>query len=217
MTLKMKVYSDYVCPFCFLGKKLLEETIKGKDIVVEWMPFELQPYPTPPVDPWNDPGKLEGWKTVILPYAKKWGIDMKLPPFSPHPYTHLAFEGFQYAKEHGKANEYNDRVFTAFFQEGQNIGEIDVLTKLASEIGLNAEEFKNALETRKYKDTHLATLRHAYEEANIHAVPTFVIGKQVVQGIRSKKVFEKIINQELKNETFNPSAGLACDMENHGP
>jgi predicted DsbA family dithiol-disulfide isomerase len=197
MTLTIKAYFDYVCPFCFLGESQLREAVKGKEVKVEWMPFELRPYPNPPVDPWKEPGKLEGWKTVIRPYAEKWGVEMKLPPFSPQPYTRLAMEGLQYAKAHGKADAYHHRIFTAFFQEEQNIGEIDVLSKLAGEVGLDTADFRNALETDKYREAHLAALRHAYEEADIHAVPTFVIGKQVVQGIRSKEELEHIIEREM--------------------
>jgi predicted DsbA family dithiol-disulfide isomerase len=59
------------------------------------------------------------------------------PPVSPQPHTHLAFEGYQYAKQYGKGNEYNHRVLEAFFVEGQDIGQIDVLTRRAGEVGLN--------------------------------------------------------------------------------
>ena len=77
-----------------------------------------------------------------------------LPPVSPQPHTHLAFEGYQYAKEHGKGNEYNHRVLEAFFVEGRDIGDIGVLTKLAGEVGLDEQEFEEALRTRKYRDAH---------------------------------------------------------------
>lgn len=48
MSVKIKVYSDYVCPFCFIGEAPLKEAIKGKDVEVEWMPFELRPQGTEP-------------------------------------------------------------------------------------------------------------------------------------------------------------------------
>jgi predicted DsbA family dithiol-disulfide isomerase len=50
------------------------------------------------------------------------GVPIKMPKVSPQPHTHLAFEGYQYAKEYGKGNEYNHRVLEAFFVEGQDIG-----------------------------------------------------------------------------------------------
>ncbi len=93
MTVKMKVYSDFICPFCFLAKGPLDEVAKEKDVEIEWMPFELRPSPYSKIDPWNEPEKLGSWDAFILPTAKKLGIEMRLPRVSPHPYTHLAFEG----------------------------------------------------------------------------------------------------------------------------
>ncbi|WP_199614374.1 DsbA family oxidoreductase [Paenibacillus alkalitolerans] len=200
MTLKIKVYSDYVCPFCYLGKAPLEQAIRGKDVEVEWMPFELRPFPAEPLDPVNDPSKRNIWESTIIPYAERWGVNMRLPNVSPHPYTHLAFEGYQYAKEHGRGNEYNSRLFDAFFQEEQNIGNIDVLAGLAGEVGLDQKDFKSDLESRKYKEVHKQALHHAYHEANIAAVPTFVIGDKVVQGIASEENFEQMIQDELNKQ-----------------
>lgn len=195
MTLKIKIYSDYVCPFCLLAKKPLEEAIQGKDVELEWMPFELRPYPNPTLEPEGDYLK-NAWIQSIYPMAERLGVPIVLPRVSPQPHTHLAFEGYQYAKEQGKENDYNDRILRAFFQEEQNIGDIDVLTKLAGEIGLNQVQYRNALETRRYKEAHQAALKKAYS-TNITAVPAFIIGDTQVAGMRSKEDFEKIINDEM--------------------
>jgi predicted DsbA family dithiol-disulfide isomerase len=95
---------------------------------------------------------------------KSMDIPIVLPNVSPQPYTHLAFEGYQYAKEKGKANDYNDRMLRAFFQEEKNIGDIDVLTKLAGEIRLDEDEYKEALKMGRYKETHQKALEHAYQK-----------------------------------------------------
>ncbi|TLS37296.1 DsbA family oxidoreductase [Pseudalkalibacillus caeni] len=217
MTLTVKVYSDYVCPFCFLAEKPLEEAIKDKDVKIEWMPYELRPYPNETLKPEGDYLQTT-WKQGVYPMAEQMGIDIVLPKVSPQPYTHLAFEGYQYAKEHGKGNEYNDRMLRAFFQEEQDIGDIGVLTKLAGEIGLDQDEYRKALETRKYKETHQQALKHAYEEANITAVPTFVIGDEVLAGVRSKDTLEETINQQLeKHQNTNLqnlfSEGMSCGID----
>ncbi|QQD81862.1 DsbA family oxidoreductase [Bacillus siamensis] len=197
MTLQIKVYTDYVCPFCFVGKAAFEEAIKDKDVQVEWMPFELRPSPSPKLDPVNDPAKRQMWKNSIEPMARSLGVEMTFPHVSPHPYTDLAFEGFHFAKEYGKDSEYHTRVFQAFFQEEQNIGDIDVLTKLAEEAGLDGVAFKEALETRVYRDMQREALRYAYEEAGITAVPTFIIGDERIPGAAGKETFEQIIEREL--------------------
>lgn len=198
MKLKVSVYSDYVCPFCYLGKDQFEKAIDGKDVEVEWRSYELRPRPLEQLDPANDSSKLEMWEHAIRPRAKAWNINMKLPDVSPHPYTDLAHEGFYYADEMGKGLEYNKRVFQAFYQEDQNIGEIEVLAKLAAEVGLDESEFTKALVSRKYQEVQKQALEHAYNEANITSVPTFVIGEERIEGAASKEMFEQVIEKEMK-------------------
>ncbi|EJO5346356.1 DsbA family protein [Clostridium botulinum] len=197
MSLNIKVYFDFVCPFCFLGEKTLGEAIKGKNVKIQWMPFELRPEPAPRIDPWKDPSKLNAWNNFIEPIAKNLEIDMKLPKMSPHPYTNLAFQGYHYANDMGKGDEYVKRIFNGFFQEELDIGKIHILASLAQEIGLNKEEFIEVLRNEQYKDIQKKALKHAYEETNITAVPTMIIGDEVVQGNTSKEDLEKIINRQL--------------------
>src|SRR5262245_52335488 len=105
------------------------------------MPFELRPEPHPTLRPEGD-YLQRAWQPSVYPIARRMGVPIRLPTVSPQPHTHLAFEGYQYAKEHGKGNEYNDRVLKAFFVEDQNIGDIGVLAKLAGKVGLNQQEFE---------------------------------------------------------------------------
>ena len=86
----------------------------------------------------------------------------------------------------------------AFFVDGQDIGRIDVLTKLAGEVGLNEKEFEEALRTRKYRQTHQQALRHAYEEAGVSGVPMFVIGSRVLTGLQDRETLETAIEEERK-------------------
>lgn len=177
------------------------------------MPFELCPSPNEKLDPVNDPSKRQLWDKFITPTINKWGINMKLPNVSPHPYTDLAFEGFHFAKEYGKENEYNDEVFKAFFQEGRDIGEIDILAKIAAKIGLDEVSFKEALIGRKYKEVQQKALYHAYNEAEISAVPTFIIGNKKLQGLNRVEAFAEAINQEFKNNNLNTESGMKCSVD----
>jgi predicted DsbA family dithiol-disulfide isomerase len=160
------------------------------------MPFELRPYPNETLKPEGD-YLQRAWQKSVYPIARQMGVPIKLPTVSPQPHSHLAFEGFQFAKDHGKGNEYNHRVLTALFVESQDIGDISVLTKLASEVGLNEQEFEEALKGRKYREAHQRALRHAYEEAGVTGVPMFVIGNQVLTGLQSQETLEAVIEEEL--------------------
>lgn len=144
MSVKIKVYSDYVCPFCYLAEFPLREAVPGRDVEVEWMPFDLRPFPNETLRPEGD-YLQRAWTNSVYPIARQMGVPIQLPTVSPQPHTHLAFEGFQFANEHGKGGEYNHRVLSAFFVESRDIGDIAVLTKLAGEIGLNGTEFEEEL------------------------------------------------------------------------
>jgi predicted DsbA family dithiol-disulfide isomerase len=160
------------------------------------MPFELRPEPNPTLRPEGD-YLQRAWHQSVYPIARRMGVPIRLPQVSPQPHTHLAFEGYQHAKEHGEGNDYNHRVREAFFRDGQDIGQIDVLTRLAGEIGLDEKEFGKALRTRKYQEAHQRALRHAYEEAGVTGVPMFVIGDRMLTGLQDRETLEAVIEEGL--------------------
>lgn len=191
MSLKVKVYSDYICPYCYLAKDQFMKSIQGRDVEVEWLPYELRQKPEAPLDPIHDPDMLAAWDLHIIPRMEAWDITMKLPAMSPHPYTDLAHEGYFYAKDFNKAHEYHDKVFNAFFQEEKNIGEIQVLAGIAEEIGLDKEAFTRALEAGIYRKEEKSAMRYANEEIMINVVPTFIIGDRKIEGAASKEMFDE--------------------------
>lgn len=138
------------------------------------------------------------WSQSVYPLAESMGVEIKLPPISPQPHTGLAFEGYQYARERGKGNEYNHRVLEAFFREGRDIGDPGVLKELAAEVGLDEAEFEEALRSRTYREAHRRALKHAYQEARVMGVPMFVIGSRVLTGLQNRETLEAAIEDELE-------------------
>jgi predicted DsbA family dithiol-disulfide isomerase len=165
------------------------------------MPFELRPEPHPTLRPEGD-YLQRAWSQSVYPLARRMGVPITLPPVSPQPHTRLAFEGYQYAREHDKGNDYNHRVLEAFFVEGQDIGRIDVLTKLAGEVGLDRKEFGEALRTRTYREAHRQALRHAYQEAGISGVPAFFIGQNRLEGLQGKETLEEAIDEAMGRQAL---------------
>lgn len=189
MPIEIQIYSDYVCPYCLLAKAPLGEAVAaarqdGREVEVEWMPFELRPYPEPTLLP-EDPYLPRVWAQSVYPMARALGQQIHLPSISPQPYTRLAFEGYQFAREHGKGAQYNDRMLSAFFVEDLDIGQPDVLERLAEEVGLPHSEFRAALQDGRYAQAHQEALRLAYEKG-VSSVPTFVIGEQMLRGVHSE-------------------------------
>ena len=166
------------------------------------MPFELRPYPAPTLRP-EGTYLQNAWHQSVYPIAKRLGVDIKLPDVSPQPYTRLAFEGLEFAKDRNKGDEYNDRVMRAFFQESQNIGDPSVLAQLGAEIGLRADEFRGALDSREYASRVEKLLRHAQDEMGITGVPLFVIGDRTLMGLQSRDALANAIEQARNSRTFD--------------
>ena len=194
MSLRIRVYVDYVCPYSYLASYPLEEAIRGKDASVEWMPFELRPAPQLTLRP-EDDYVQRTWLLSVYPLAKKMGVPISLPKISPQPHTRLAFEGFHFARENGKSDEYHRRAQRAFFQEGLDIGKVNILARLAGEIGLDEKDFRKALETGRYAEVHRKALYHARVEAGVSSVPTFLMNGRRLVGMQTKETLDRVITR----------------------
>ncbi|MGO9304641.1 MAG: DsbA family protein [Candidatus Korobacteraceae bacterium] len=137
------------------------------------------------------------WKDRIYPMAEKLGVYMKLPTVSPYPYTNLAFQGLEFAKDQGKGDEYNGAVFRAFFQQSRDIGRIEVLADIAKEVDLDPEQFRGALERGAYRDRVQQLLQTAYERMRVTAVPTMIIGRQRLEGLYPAETMRQVIESKL--------------------
>lgn len=197
MNSSVTLYSDHVCPYWFFAEHLISQVAANETLTIEWMPYELRPDPQPTLRP--DGEYLERvWRDLVPPMAERLGIPIKLPNISPQPHTGLAFEGYQYALRQGQAPALTHRMFTAFFQEERNIGELPVLTDLAEELRFETLDFRHALESRKYRERHRQALRHAQEEMHIAAVPTFVKGNHRFQRLPSLSQLRSFLEKHGK-------------------
>ncbi len=178
MTIHIDIYSDYVCPYCILFEAVVNEAGADLDIRVNWKPVELRPYPNPTLRP-EDDYLPAVWKASVYPLAEQLKVPLRLPSVSPQPYSRLAHEGAQFAALAGKSDEYNARIFNAFFQEDRDIGDLDVLASLAGETGLGEEEFRAALESGRFTAAHNEALQEAAERG-VHSVPSVWINAQPI-------------------------------------
>ncbi|TYR79469.1 DsbA family oxidoreductase [Priestia megaterium] len=194
MTVKIEIYSDFVCPFCFLGKKTLNEAVAGKNVNIEWKPFELRPALAEQIST-QEPYIQQSWEQSLKPLAARLGVKMDLPAIDPIPRTHLAHEGFQFAKKHGKENAYVDAVFKAYWESGKDISKVAILADIADEIGLDRHIFTLALKERTFEQVHREQIDYACNVAKVIAVPTFKIGNRTLHGLTSKETIEQAIFQ----------------------
>ncbi len=192
--IKIQVWTDFVCPFCLLGEAIIEKAIEGLEVEIEWMPFELRPYPTPTLKP-EDEYLPRVWKASVYPMAERLGVPIQLPTVSPQPYTRKAFLGLQYAKQQGKGNEYTTAVMKAFFQQNLNIGEDQVLKNILANLGLNPAELDEFVNSPQANAQHDADLQYA-KQLGIQAVPSLAVGEQFFSGVPSVQALRDAIQRE---------------------
>ena len=161
------------------------------------MPFELRPYPTPTLLP-EGPYLRTEWEHSVYPLAALMGVEIRLPRVSPQPYTRLAFEGLEFAKEHGAGGDYHSGAMRAFFQRSEDIGDRDVLTRVASTAGLDADAFRNALDQQTHAGRTDDLLRYANERVRVEGVPLFLIGDTRLSGVQSRRTLEAVIERQLR-------------------
>jgi len=152
---RISVWSDYVCPFCYLELPELD-TLKhemGEDLEVDWRAFELRPQPEPTLDP--DGAYLHRvWNASVYPMAAERRMVLKLPPVQPR--SRKALEAAEFARGRGRFDEVHRALFRAFFEEGRDIGDVAVLLDIGEAAGLDRAELEHFLTTGAHEDKVLA-------------------------------------------------------------
>ena len=193
---KIRVWIDFVCPYCLLGEQVIRAASEGLDVDIVWMPFELRPHPTPTLRP-EDDYLPAAWKQGVYPAAERLGVPMRLPTISPQPYTRKAFLGLQYAVEQGQGDAYVDAVLRAFFQEDRDIGDTDVLKAIIGGLGLDPAALDAVLASPLHGERHDAALRQA-QEAGIRAVPSVAVGDRLYSGTPQPEALRAEILRQLR-------------------
>lgn len=193
-TIQLRVVSDYICPWCFIGLTRVEKLRDEFDIEVEVCAFELRPG-IPPEGMSREevsrgrvypPGYLENLRAT----AAEAGIEMKRPALVPN--TRKAHEATEFAKEHGRLWEIHRALFHAYFEEERNIGHVDVLCDIAAGVGLDADALRTALAGGRYAadvEEQLAWAR----AAGVTGVPTVIFAEKfAVVGAQEFAVFRDV-------------------------
>ena len=208
--MKIEIWSDVMCPFCYIGKRRFEEALQNiehKDAIeVEWKSFQLNP------DLKTDPSlninqylaDVKGW---TLEYAQQlndrvtqmaaevgltYDFDKAVVAnsFDAHRFAHLA-------KANGKGEAAEESLFKAYFTDGLNIADHNTLTTLGTELGLDETLVKQTLNSEAYAED----VKHDIAEAGylgIRGVPFFVMnGKYAVSGAQMVPVFTETLEKSF--------------------
>jgi len=206
--MKVEIWSDIMCPFCYIGKRKFEKALeqfehKG-EVEITWKSFQLNPGME------TDPGKninqylaeIKGWS---LEQAKEMNARV----------THMAeavglkydfdkavvansFDAhrlIQLAKTKGKGDEAEERLFKAYFTEGSNIADKETLIAIAESIGLDKAEVREMLDSGKFAGNVQEDINES-QQIGVRGVPFFVFNrKYAVSGAQESDAFLEVLRK----------------------
>ncbi|MDN6161134.1 MAG: DsbA family oxidoreductase [Atopostipes sp.] len=208
--MKVIIWSDFVCPFCYIGIKNLEEALEQRGYDLDEVTFEYKSYQLEP-DAKYVPGRsykeamlerksaneeqIDQMIEQITTLATRAGLDynfdeMKLTDTFP------AHRLFQYAKEEGKGYDYYDHLYQAYFLHGALISDPDFLKETVAELGLDEERAAEVIENKEeYAERVVRDVQEA-SRVGAKGVPFFVFDEQYgLSGAQPVAVFNQVLKQ----------------------
>lgn len=200
--LPITVYSDVICPWCYVGKRRLEAALGAApaEVQLSWRPFELNPdMPAEGITRAEYRTRKFGAERAaeldrnMTETGREVGIDFVFDRMQRTPSTKLAHRLIWEAGRQGRQNEIVNRLFRAYFEEAQDIGEAAVLTKLAAEAGLDAAGVAQALSGAESLDA-VVELANQGRGMGIQGVPFFILlGKYGVSGAQPPEFWREAL------------------------
>ena len=214
MKMKVEIWSDVMCPFCWLGKhkfeKALAQFADKEHIEVEWKSFQLNPdlVTDPTISIHQYLSEIKGFpleqaqqmNNRFMEAGKPYGLEYNFDKIIVAN-TYRAQNLIHFAKEQGKQNEIEERLFEAYFSQGKNMDDTSTLVQLASETGLNTEGLVEILENKSYAEKVELDIAEA-RQLGIRGVPHFVINRKYgISGAQESTVFSDTLKKSFADWT----------------
>lgn len=226
--MRVDIWSDVVCPFCYIGKKRLEAAAKESEIELEvhWHSFQLDPEAPVRQDVSNSErlaqkygrsvAEVEDMQRNIAAMAKQEGIEFNWEgansgnTLNAHRIIHLA-------QSKGLGNEAQEAFFYSYMTQGLPIGERETLEDVAARIGLNPVEVDDLLDSDEFADFVKFDQEVARDQLKVTGVPFFVFDQRIaLAGAQPKEVFLQVLEKALEEPQQQPAADQcstdACDV-----
>jgi predicted DsbA family dithiol-disulfide isomerase len=203
---KLDIISDPICPWCYIGKAKLDRALEarpGHDFQVEWHPFQLNPeMPASGMDRREYlETKFGGRDGAISVYsqieraATEAGLTINFDKIEKTPNTLDAHRLIHWAGLEGVQTPVVSKLFRAYFQDGQDISDPEVLIDIGTSVGIEADMLRKLLADEADRDG--IRKRDAYaREKGIRGVPCFIVDNHyVVQGAQPADMWERVIDE----------------------
>jgi predicted DsbA family dithiol-disulfide isomerase len=216
--LTIDIVSDVVCPWCYVGEKRLEEALSEETgpVVVRWRPYQLDPtIPEGGLDrteylekKFGKSGRVQSVHDNLTRLGAELGVPFAFDKIKRSPNTLDAHRLIRLSAPAGVQAEVADRLFMAYFVEGRDIGDRQVLIEIASECGLDANEVEKLFADGVDADLVREEIGQA-QAMGVSGVPFFIFGGRVgVPGAQESSVLRKAIAQA--RQEMADSAGEAA-------
>ena len=204
--IRIDFVSDVSCPWCAVGLNALEQAIRttGADVEIHFQPFELNPQMSAQGEDATEhlvrkygltPQQLERNREMIRARGAPLGF-----AFGPRQRIHNTFDAHRLLHWAGleggeKQRALKHALLRAYHSDGEDVGAHDVLVRIASAVGLDAQRARAILESGEFADDVRAQERY-YTERGIQAVPAVIFDeRQLVSGGQPVEVFEQALRQ----------------------
>ncbi|PZQ17872.1 MAG: disulfide bond formation protein DsbA [Ancylobacter novellus] len=211
--ISIDVFADPVCPWCWIGKRRLEAALVARpdvEATVRWMPFQLDPTIPPEgldraeylENKFGDDEKVRAMHEQLAAIGRDEGLALLFADITRAPNTLDAHRAIRFAAEEGLVAQgaLVERLFEAYFTEGEDISDLDVIERAAEEAGLDSDTLRERLET----DEDVEIVREEIQRARaigVEGVPCFIFeGKLVVMGAHPPEVLVEAIDRALGDE-----------------
>ncbi|WP_264524161.1 DsbA family oxidoreductase [Flavobacterium sp. N502536] len=209
--MKIEIWSDIMCPFCYIGKRQLETALAefpNDEFEIEWKSFQLDPTITPQSgkDVYRFLAERKGFSVEqsiemhkdVTERAKSVGLDYHFDKaiisnsLTAHRIIHLA-------KTKGLGDQMEEIFFRAYFTEGKDLNDSQTLIELGTQAGLNAKEVQEVVEDEKLYLNDVHSDIHEANQIGVQGVPFFVFDrKYAVSGAQPVEAFVNTIKEMQK-------------------
>lgn len=202
------VVSDVICPWCFLGKRRLDAAfnrLENMDILVRWRPYMLDPsIPPEGLDRQEymlakfGPERLKTIHDPLIEAGAELGVPYNFDAITRTPNTLDAHRLIRWSHTVELQHQMAERLFRAYWSEGQDVGDRDVLAACAGEVGINAQQIRELLDSEQDVEETKAEIQHA-TNIGVTGVPTFILGQSyALVGAQSPEVLADAIGRVAK-------------------
>ena len=184
--IKITVFSDYICPFCYVGHHRLMRLKDEYDLKINWCFLEIHPENSAKGEPVTDLDYSSEFWDELMGNLKRVAEEENIP-LAEHTFTTNSKDAMLLAetcKQLGSETFYqlHEKLFTAFFVDKKNIGDRNILRDIAKDCGIDDNVIDAAWAEDKYRQQLLENFNHARQH-KIKSVPSFVFGERILTGV----------------------------------